>query len=133
MPIHVRDPMEHDPQWRVRKKKDLPPEILRIASVLDFELRDHLKKGAPAGLTLQAAIAVVREMQVISSDKGKVSVAKRHDAPGGSHDMANEMRKAWASGKYKSREKCADEMHQKLGIERKAARNALIRTPNPAR
>ena len=131
MPIHVRDPMEHDPQWRDRKKKDLPPEILRIASVLDFELRDHLKNGAPAGLTLQVAIAVVRELQVITSNKGKVSVARRHDAPGGSHEMAGEVRKEWASGKYKSRNQCAEKVHEKMGMSFKAARNALVGISKP--
>jgi hypothetical protein len=123
--------MLHDPQWRDRKKKDLPPEILRIAEVLDFELRDHLKKDAPPMLTLQAAIAVVRKLQVISSDKGKVSVKKRHDAPGGSRDLAGEMRAAWASGEYKSREQCAEKMHARVGMSFKASRNALIGTPKP--
>lgn len=131
MPIHVRDPMERDPQWRDRKKKDLPPEILRVAEVLHFELRDQLKKDAPAGLILQTAIAVVRELQVITSNKGKTDVMKRHAAPGGSHELANEIRKAWASGRYKSREQCARDEHDRIGMSFKAARTALIGTPNP--
>lgn len=131
MPIRVRDPMEHDPQWRGRKKKNLPPEILKIAEVLSLELRSHLKPGAPPGILLQAAIAVVRAQQVIASDAGKSGVMKRHAGPGGSHDLADEVRKEWASGKYKSREKCAEAEHERIGLSRKAARNALIGTPEP--
>jgi len=133
MPIQIKDPMEYSSQWRGRKKKGLPPDILRLAGVLSRELRDHLKPGAPPGIFLQAAIAVVRAQQVLASDTGKDSVMKRHAAPGGSRDLADEVRKAWASGEYKSREKCADAVHEHIGLSRKAARNALIGTPKPIR
>ncbi|MEW9623251.1 hypothetical protein [Rhodanobacter geophilus] len=133
MPIHVRDPMEHDPQWRDRKKKNLPPELLKIVEILHAELRDHLKPGAPAGIILQVAVAVVRAQQVIAGDKGKAAVMKRHAAPGGSHDLAGAVRAEWASGKYKSRDVCADQVHVKIGLSYKAARNALIGTQKATR
>lgn len=81
MSIHVRDPAEHDPQWCGRNKKDLPPEVIKVAEVLHLELRDHLKKGAPPAIIFQAAIAVVREMQVIASKKGEVHGKKGKDKP----------------------------------------------------
>lgn len=140
MPIRIRDPMECDPQWvdmrtkkPIRKEKKLPPEILKLAEVLAFELRHHLKSGAPPGIFLQAAIAVVRAQQIIVSDAGARNVMKRHGAPGGSHDLADEARKAWASGKYKSREECAEQEHTKIGSSRKAVRNALVNAPKPER
>ncbi|HJR14260.1 MAG TPA: hypothetical protein VJ833_10220 [Rhodanobacteraceae bacterium] len=147
MPIHIRDPMEWDPQWidvrtkkPVRKKKDLPPEILKIAGVINMTLRHCVYTGGPEKLVaappawhLVTAIAVIRAQQVIAGDKGKANVNKRHAAPGGSRDLADEVRKAWASGKYKSREKCADDVYEHIGVSRKAARNALIGTPKPIR
>ena len=140
MPIPIRDPMEHAPQWRGRKKKDLPPEVLKIADVIHFTLRHCVYTGAPMKLLaappaweLVTAIAVIRAQQVIAGDKGKAGVNKRHTAPGGSRDLAGEVRKAWASGEYKSREKCAEAVHEHIGLSRKAARNALIGTPKPIR
>lgn len=133
MPIHIRDPMEHDPQWRGRKKKDLPPEWLKIAEVLDFELRGHLKKGAPATIILQAAVAVVRKWQEMASAAGKANVEKRHNAKDGAHEKREAIRAAWASGKYSSRDICADEECAALGMSYSTARKALRNTPEPSR
>ena|GEM_PF-4266767 len=130
MAIYVRDPADHDPQWKGRKKKALPPDVLKVSEVLHFKLRHYLKE-APSLVILEAAIAVVRALQVIASDKGKQDVMKRHASPGGSHDMAAEMRKVWASGKYGSRDKCAEGEHARLGISFNQARNALINAPAP--
>ena len=132
MVIRIRDPADHDPQWWGRKKKPLSlDEFGIVAETLHLQLRHHLKKDAPPTAIMEAAVAVVRALQVVTSDKGKDDVMKRHSAPGGSHDMAAEMRKAWASGKYKSKEVCADEEHERLGISRPTARNYLINTPSP--
>lgn len=116
-----------------RSRKKLPPELLKIAAVLHFELRNYLKPDAPPWLILQATIAVIRAQQVIASDKGIADVMKRHGAPGGSHDLASATREAWASGAYKSREQCAEQVHSKIGNSRKTARNSLINTPKPKR
>lgn len=133
MPIRIRDPMEHDPQWRGRKKKDLPPEWLKIAEVLDFELRGHLKEDAPPRIILQAAVAVMRKWQEIASATGKANVEKRHNAEGGAHEKREAIRAAWASGKYSSRDICADEECAGLGISYSTARKALRNTPDPSR
>ena len=134
MAIPLRDPAEHDPQWRGRKKKPLESggEFGLVAEILHFALRNHLKKDAPSTAIMNAAIAVVRALQVAASDKGKKDVMRRHASPGGSHDMAAEVRKVWASGKYRSKEKCAEDEHARLGMSRKAARNALMNEPAPA-
>ena len=55
----------------------------------------------------------------------------RHDQPGGSRDKQRQMREIWATGKYSSRDLCAEQECAALGISFAAARNALKNTPTP--
>lgn len=55
----------------------------------------------------------------------------RHDQPGGSRDKQQQIRDIWATGKYSSRERCAEEECAALGMSYSAARKALINTPDP--
>jgi len=54
-----------------------------------------------------------------------------HDKPGGSRSKANAIREIWASGKYSSRDLCAQEECDHLGMSLSAARKALRNTPAP--
>lgn len=62
---------------------------------------------------------------------GKNAADARHDKPGGSRDKANEMQKRWASGKYSTRDICAEQECASLNISFSAARRALKNTPDP--
>lgn len=55
-----------------------------------------------------------------------------HAKPGGSREKQEQIRKAWASGKYTSRDRCAEEECGALGISYSTARKALTNTPNPS-
>lgn len=55
----------------------------------------------------------------------------RHDLPGGSRDKQRQMREIWATGKYSSRDLCAEQECAALDMSFAAARNALKNTPNP--
>ena len=57
----------------------------------------------------------------------------RHDQPGGSRDKQKKMREIWTSGKYSSRDVCAEQECAVLGMSFSAARKALINTPRPSR
>ncbi len=65
------------------------------------------------------------------SDLQRERVEKRHSAPGGSRDKKNQIRAIWATGKYSSRDICAEQECSALGMSFKAARNALQNTPKP--
>ena len=65
--------------------------------------------------------------------KAKAAAGARHGKPGGSHDMQKQMRAAWASDKYTSRDRCAEEECAALGISYSTARKALRNTPDPKR
>jgi len=55
----------------------------------------------------------------------------RHNKAGGSRDKRRQIREAWATGKYSSRDRCAEEEARALGISPYTARKALINAPEP--
>jgi len=75
------------------------------------------------------------ESQVGSPEWRKQTAAiaanARHDQPGGSRDKQRQIREIWASGKYSSRDLCAEEECAALEMSYAAARRALKNTPDP--
>ncbi len=56
----------------------------------------------------------------------------RHSRPGGSRDLRARIQDVWASGKYSSRDVCAEQEWAELGFQSFAtARKALRNTPDP--
>lgn len=55
----------------------------------------------------------------------------RHNKPGGSRDKRLKIRKLWATGKYSSRDRCAEEECAALDMSFSVARKALRNTPDP--
>lgn len=60
---------------------------------------------------------------------GRNAVNVRHDRPGGSRAKQNAMRDKWKTGKYKTRDECAEKEGPKLGMSFAAARKALRNVP----
>lgn len=54
-----------------------------------------------------------------------------HDKPGGSREKKKNIREIWASGKYSSRDICAEQECAALGMSFSAARKALRGTSDP--
>lgn len=54
----------------------------------------------------------------------------RHDQPGGSREKQQQIREIWATGKYSSRDRCAEEECAALDMSYSAARKALRNTPD---
>ena len=65
------------------------------------------------------------------SENASRIVNARHDKPNGSRDKQAAIRAAWASGKYTSRDICAEQECASLGMSFAAARKALRNTPAP--
>ncbi|MGH6796530.1 MAG: hypothetical protein ACREDH_15345 [Methylocella sp.] len=55
----------------------------------------------------------------------KAAANARHSQPGGSRDKQRQIREIWATGKYSSRDLCAEEECAALGMSFSAARKAL--------
>jgi hypothetical protein len=54
-----------------------------------------------------------------------------HNKPGGSREKRAKIRELWATGKYDSRDRCAEQEFAALGMSLSAARRALRNTPEP--
>lgn len=65
--------------------------------------------------------------------KAKAAADARHARPDGSRDKHDRIRAIWASGKYTSRDRCAEEECAALNISYSTARKALKNTPDPKR
>jgi hypothetical protein len=63
----------------------------------------------------------------------KAAANARHTRPGGSRDKQRRIREIWATGRYSSRDICADEECAALGMSFSAARKALTNAPVPSR
>jgi hypothetical protein len=92
--------------------------------------REARKHGSPSKSAIGQA-----EAQVGSPEWRKQTAAvaanARHDRPGGSRDKRRQIREIWASGKYSSRDRCAEEECAALEMSYAAARRALKNTPDP--
>lgn len=66
-----------------------------------------------------------------ASSRGRRAADARHNAPGEARDKANQIRKIWATGKYTSRDICAEQECAALGMSFSSARKALRNTPEP--
>jgi hypothetical protein len=57
----------------------------------------------------------------------------KHNRPGGSRDKQRRIREIWATGKYSTRDLCAEQEYEALGMSFSAARKALRNIPKPVR
>jgi len=56
-----------------------------------------------------------------------------HDQPGGSREKQRQIREIWATGKYSTRDICAEQECARLDISFSTARKSLRNTPTPSR
>ncbi len=95
-------------------------------------------RGLDAIATESTAVAIKMAKQLITiktkaSQRGKSAANDLHGRPGGSRDKQAAIRAAWATGKYKSRDVCAEEECAALNMAFGTARKALRNTPEPLR
>lgn len=67
------------------------------------------------------------------SQTARAAANARHDRPGGSRDKKKRMQDFWASGKYSTRDICAEQECSALGMSFASARKALRNMPDPTR
>ena len=110
---------------------DLPPAAESKDSDETSTLRPEARKR---GSLIKSAIGQ-SESQIGSPEWRKQTAAvaanARHDRPGGSREKQRQIREIWASGKYSSRDRCAEEECAALGMSYAAARKALKNTRDP--
>lgn len=80
--------------------------------------------------SLQYGAPETKREQVLS-DLARHAANTLHSKPGGSREKRDAIRQAWASGKYSSRDICAEQECAALGMSFSTARKALRGTPDP--
>jgi hypothetical protein len=109
----------------------------RAALIIALEVAKRaLKEGGEIReQLLEFGLAITTELvasATAATERARVAANRRHDLPGGAREKQRLVREAWASGKYTSRERCAEEEAAALGMSFAAARKALRNTPDPA-
>lgn len=97
------------------------------AQALNFSMMDAAQLDA-ARSAFKARAAEAAE----TVRQKRAAAIARHSKPGGAHEKHAAIRAAWASGKYDSRDICAEQEAAALGMSWSAARKALRNTPDPA-
>ena len=79
------------------------------------------------------AVAMQLSLEAFNTRKAKKAADIRHSKPGNSREKSMSIKRIWASGKYTSRDRCAEEECAALGMSYSSARKALRNTPDPER
>jgi hypothetical protein len=116
---------ELEPLQKERERLELEQEKQVTLNYAKIAV-EALNKGLRVGGEL-----IAHDMKTRAKELGKKAAEIRHGKPGGSREKANEMRLLWASGKYLSRDICAEQESGALGLSFSTARKALRNTPDP--
>ena len=131
----TRGTFSERPDWPL-----LESGLFELAHVLQIESEDFDEAietdclGKPG----QVAPSVPPAEVVVGSPEWRKQTAKAaanvlHDKPGGSRDKQRQIREIWASGKYTSRDLCAEQECAALNMSISVARRSLRNTPDPSR
>ena len=90
-----------------------------------------LSAEAVALLLVERNRTLMAAARVSASAKGRAAADALHNSAGGTRDKKAAMQSAWATGKYSSRDRCAEEECAALEMSLSSARKALRNTPKP--
>lgn len=116
-------------EQRIPFRFPAPPNALLSSEEKQQPLRPEMNNTITA--------SDIREPEVGMGSKtwrkqnAKAAADVRHSKPGGSREKQVQIREIWASGKYTTRDRCAEEECGALGMSFSAARRALENTPDP--
>lgn len=98
-----------------------------------YKLSDNVGENVALPIALKVALMVKRHSDQLSAEEKKEHVKQMARIKNAEHrERADAIKKAWASGKYRNREICADEEWEYLKFNsRGTARDHLKGTPNP--
>ena len=106
----------------------LTPEVKELADMLIFLIEDRSVHDYTFDGIMEPLVKIVKKDT--KSESGKNGAKYRHAE---SYELHNRIKVIWASGKYSSRDVCAEQEYSGLGFGSfKAARNALTNTPDPS-
>ena len=107
------------------EEKDFPALSTGLFALSEVERVEDEDFGERVG---QQGTLEVGSSEWRSQNAAKAANAK-HDKPGGARDKKRQLLEIWSSGKYTSRDRCAEEECGALGMSFAAARKALTNAP----
>ena len=108
----------------------LPATEFKDRDIPSTGRRETRKRGSPIESAIQQTALKVGSPEW-RRQTARTAADARHDQPGGSRDKKKQIREIWATGKYSSRDRCAEEECAALAMSYAAARKALKNTPEP--
>ena len=103
------------------KYREIEPAVMHLVqeidAIADFDPAQHI-----SSVILEEATRI----------NAKHAADAKHDGPNGKRKAKDEIKEIWASGKYSSRDRCAEEECGALDMSFSTARKALRGTPDPA-
>ena len=100
---------------------DRIPDVSKAALVIDG-------KELPKSLELEGSTQSQEDLLVLNA---RTAANVRHSKPGGSREKRQRIQDIWRSGKYSSRDLCAEQECAALEMSFSSARKALRGTPDP--
>jgi hypothetical protein len=110
----------------------------KLTETTEFTEWRHFVGMHPPSAEVIAYLVVLNEKQIAvtarlaASAKGRKSANALHDKPGGNREKQAKIRELWKTGKYSSRDICAEQECAALEMSFSAARKALRRIPGKA-
>lgn len=101
------------------------------AAVLYLSSMVHSKRGSLSQAHAEAWEAEAVRMRMEASHRASKAANRRHDKPNGSREKWQRIREIWATGKYSSRDICAEQECAHVDMSLSSARKALRNTPDP--
>lgn len=121
---------EHGVPWRYSREAQNLYEVISPDASFS-ETVQYLTENPPSAGAIIFLLMSAREK--IMGEAGRKAALARYSQPGDAYDKQAAIRQAWASGKYSSRDICAEQECAALGMSFSAARRALRNTPEPVR
>lgn len=111
--IYIKKSQLHLDQLAILYMIDLPPAIKYKNKITTTKKKTTVNNTADVG-SVEWRKNIARN-----------AANARHSKPGGAHDKQQKIREIWATGKYRSRDRCAEEECAGLDMSFSAARRAL--------
>lgn len=92
---------------------------------------NYILKHEEKNLSIAKDLIAEKLKKAVRSSKAKKAINIRHDKKGGSRDKRNQIREIWATGKYTTKTRCAEEEYDALGMSFSTAIKALQNAPKP--
>ncbi|WP_156404566.1 hypothetical protein [Curvibacter sp. PAE-UM] len=121
-----------DAHERRRSARSSVEAVQEFAKDQERKVNDLADAAVAALVMAERNVRQRADMQLQATRRAKKAAEKRHGQPGGSREKREKIRAVWSSGKYSSKDLCAEQECAGLEMSFSSARRALRGAPNPS-